>query len=236
MQIHNSWDDVLKECDENMRQLEQDKAYCFQKYGEIRTHIDLCLKNKDYPSLMTLSEYFKEADDKPHLHITSETIRVITLLQFLTMELEIGKTPFISSANDFATFMEQYTLTIFALRRLEFEISDQAMEEAVAYLNSIPFNIYSAMIIIDSEYFENYEKLYWTLYHNMSSWTIIDKIQWLEFLQKKSPSPETLMELTSLYLEINVPDKALFCLHSIENPNEEIKNLIILLKENLKDE
>lgn len=236
MQIHNSWDDVLKECDENMRQLEQDKAYCFEKYEEIRTHIDFCLTNKDYSSLMTLFEYFKEADYKPHLHITAETFRVMTLLQFLSMELEIGKTPFVSSANDFASFMEQYTLTIFALRRLEFEISDQAMAEAVAYLNSIPFNIYSAMIIIDREYFENYEKLYWTLYHNMSSWTIIDKIQWLEFLQKRIQTPETFMELASLYLEINVPDQALFCLHSIKNPNEEILDLINLLKENLSNE
>ena len=46
MQIHNSWDDVLKECDENMRLLEKHKDYYFEKYEEIRkqllTNFQIC--------------------------------------------------------------------------------------------------------------------------------------------------------------------------------------------------
>lgn len=235
MKIYSSLEELLQACDQDMNMLKTDKEYCFETYDIMRRHIDTCLQTQDYQAIMDLSDYFTVPEKKQHFHYSSESRRILVLLDFLSKELAIGKTPFISSATDFQSFMNQYTQTVFAFRRLELAICDSnATLEAVDYLNSIPLSIFAAMIIIDNEYFENYERLYWSLYHNVSAWSIADKIFWLEALLKKATTPQILTTLAYLYLEADIPEKAYSYLSKIPSPSSEVLNLINILKEKIK--
>lgn len=231
-----SWEELILACEQDMIALENDKEYCFSIYRKMKTRIDTCLQTQDYHSLLDLSVYFDEPDQFPQFHQSGETRRIQILLNFLNLELKHNVTPFVSNVTDYVSFMEQYMLTVFALRRLELALSDDAVSEAAGYLNSIPFSIYSALIIIENESFENYERLYWSLYQNIDFWSITDKIYLLERCHKKAPSDRILIELASLYLETNAPHNAYSCLSDILSPSEDITKLLNLLKEKIENE
>lgn len=232
MATYSTWEEVIKECEDNMKSLEENKAYCFSVYEQMHRLMDSCLQNNDYDSLLEILPYFEEPDKYPRLHHSSETRRIHVILNALKMELKYEKLPFLSSVHSHDDFMKQYTMTVFALRRLELMLSPSDMEEAVSYLTSIPFNIYSARFISENEYFENYENLYWNLYSCMKSiWSPGDKIQWLVCLLDKEPSSRTLLELSSLYFEIEDYAAAYRYLTQIPEPSSETLALISSIKE-----
>lgn len=232
MKISNKWDKFIQECELEFNKLEEDKSYCFTIYEKIIQHFNLCLKTKQYKSLLDLIDYFTKPDSYPNFHLTAEMRRTFVLLNILTIELKHEKIPFVSTANDFNSFQEQYILTVFAMRRLELMLSDDSMNEAQSYLLSIPFSMYAARFILENEIFENYQKLYWNLYICMkSAWSATDKIQWLVCILEKSPSDEILLEIASLYLEFPHYPKAYEYLTQIQKPSSQIIELISSIKE-----
>lgn len=234
MKLNSYLNDLLQSSEQAMKKLKADQAYCFEVYSQMRHHISNCLQTKDYAAILDLSEYFTNPEKNKQFHYSSESRRILVLLDFLSKELTIGKTPFISSTTNFQSFMKQYTQTVFSFRRLELAIcDDNATQNAIAYLNTVPLSIFSAITIIDNEYFENYERLYMSLYHNISAWSIADKIFWLETLLKHSSSSHIFTTLATLYLEANIPEKAYSYLCMIPSPNMEITNLINILKEKI---
>lgn len=232
MASYNTWEDLIRESEQNMQQLEENKSYCFAVYDTMRRQIDSCLLSKSYPALLELLPYFNAPEAYPRLRHSGETRKIHILLNALKLELQYHKEPFVSSAQNCEELFTQYTLTIFALRRLELALSPEAMDEAVSYLTSIPFNVYIARIIIENEYFENYGRLYWSLYRHMETlWPVTDRIQWMTCLLEKEPSQNVLLELSSLYITIQCYDKAYQYLLQIPSPSPETAALIHSLKE-----
>lgn len=233
---YSSLDEFIQQEEDKIKRLEQNKNSFFAAFDKLRHHIDICLTTKDYPALFETIGYFKESDGILRLYQTSEIRRILVLLEFLSLEIKNNQTPYVSAATDFQSFMEQYTLTVFALRRLELALDDTSMSEAVCYLTSIPLNVFATLTIIENEYFENYENLFWNLCNLIDMWSMKEKIQLLEYSVQKGPSQRTLLTLASLYLDMNLPDKAYFYLHAIPSPNQEVRDLMNLLKEKLENE
>lgn len=232
MTTYNTWDELIQESERNMLQLDEDKEYCFSIYKEMRECVDLCLKSNEYQPLFDLLPYFEKPEDYPRLRHTGETRRLNIMINALKLETKYHKNSFLSTTTDYENLFEQYTLTIFALRRLELKLSETSIEEAENYLTSIPFNIYIARLIIENEYFENYENLYQSLYHCFKNiWSIPDKIQWLVCLFQKAPNNKTLLEISSLYIELSDYKSAYHYLTKIASPSPEAKALISSIKE-----
>ncbi|MBD5464735.1 MAG: hypothetical protein HDR22_02775 [Lachnospiraceae bacterium] len=232
MATYQNLNELFQESERILQKLETDKSYCFDLYKTMKQHIDVCLGNKQYEALFDLLPYFEEPDSYPQFHNSSETRRIRILLHILKLELKFEKTPFFSTANDFNSLMEQYLLTVFAMRRLELALSEEAMAEAAAYLTTISPSIYAAMFLSQQEYFENYGNLYWNLYTCMKSfWSIVDKIQWLTWLFDKEPIQAAILELASLHMEVRNYSKAYQYLTTIPSPSKDIVALISSLKE-----
>ncbi|MBD5545738.1 MAG: hypothetical protein HDR01_16235 [Lachnospiraceae bacterium] len=232
MATYESLNEFLQEAERDLQKLEADKSYCLDLYKSMQQHIDLCLGTKQYESLFDLFPYFEEPDSYPQFHNSSETKRIHILLNILKLELKYEKTPFLSTANDYNGIMAQYLMTIFAMRRLELALSEEAMAEAATYLTSVPLTIYAAMFISQNEYFENYENLFWNLYTCMKSiWPIGDKIQWLTWLFEREPVQQATLELASLYMEVHNYSRAYQYLTAIPSPSKDIVALISSLKE-----
>lgn len=237
MKSFNSWEELITESERNMEQLELDKTSCFQIYATIRNHFNLCLESKDYFRLLELLPYFEDKSAYSQLHHSGETMRIYIYLHILKSEQSAQKEPFVSNVNNYDEFLQQYTLTLFSIRRLEMMLSNESKEEAVNYLHSIPFNIFVARFIVENECFENFTNIYWNVYECMKDiWSTHELIQWLVYLFQKAPSTKLSLELGLLYLKINRPDKAFDYLQQIPSPTPEIQSLISSLKELLPHE
>lgn len=229
--------DLAEKYEREVNALITDRPYCLKIYEYMRQHLKSCLDTQNYTALFKLAPYFDNPEDYPHFHVSAETRKIHIMLNFLRLELKYDKEPFISSVSDFSSFIQQYTLTVFALRRLEMELNPESMQEAISYLVSIPLNIYAAKIITENEYFENYNRLYTNLYQSMDTiWSTEDKILWLHFLLEKKTSDATLLELSSLYMDIQDFNTACDMLMQIKAPSSETLSLISLLKEALHNE
>lgn len=232
MATYQNLNELFQKSERNLQKLETDKSYCFDLYKTMKQHIDVCLGNKQYEALFDLLPYFENPDSYPQFHNSSETRRIYILLNILKLELKYEKAPFLSTANDFKHIMEQYLLTVFAMRRLELALSEETMAEAAAYLTSLPLTIYAAMFISQNEYFENYKNLFWNLYTCMKPfWSIGDKIQWLTWLFERDPVQPAILELASLYMEVHNYSRAYEYLTAIPSPSKDIAALISSLKE-----
>ncbi|MBD5545735.1 MAG: hypothetical protein HDR01_16220 [Lachnospiraceae bacterium] len=232
METNQSLNALLQETELHMQKMQTDKTYSFNLHQHIQQHVDFCLGSKQYEALFDLLPYFEAPDSYPQFHNSSETIKIYVLINILKLELENQKTPFLSVANDFDSIMEQYLLTVFSMRRLELALSKEAMDEAAAYLTSVPLTIYAAFLISTHEYFENYGNLFWNLYTCMKSfWPLDDKILWLMWLLEKTPAQQAILELASLYIEIHDYSKAYQILNTISSPSKDITDQISSLKE-----
>lgn len=233
--MYNSLEELMAETEKNLMSYAENKEYCFSMYDMMRKRLDDCIKSGDYKSLSDLLPYYEEREAFPRLIHSGETIKIYVLIKFTLAELESGRTPFLSSVSSYDEFLRQYTLTIFAFRRLELALSETAMEEAKTYLRLIPLTVHAARTISQYERFENYQRLYWNLYLCMRhDWPILDKIGWLTFLLGKVNFTEAILELSSLYIENGEYTKAYLYLLQIPSPSQEIADIITSLGDYIK--
>lgn len=237
MENHHTIPELIEAFEEYTQQLETDKEYCLNVYSKMRQHIDQCITQKTYYSLFELLPYFEEPDDYPQFHPSSETRVIFVLLNILKMEFKYNTQFFLSTVNSYAEFKQQYTLTVFAFRRLELALSDIYMAEACSYLKTLPLSVYAAKIIIENEYFENHKLLYKNLYRCMQDiWSLQDRIYWLLSLSEYDSSEDTLLELASACLENNDYSGAYQILLKIRKPSAEAASIITSLGEALHNE
>jgi proteasome lid subunit RPN8/RPN11 len=168
--------------DEQLDRFEADKDYCMEVYQHMQELADECFRSGEYDKLFELSPYFESPKSYPKFHMTGETYRINILLNIIRIEHSYpGSVPFLSDVDSFESYVEKYTLTIFALRRLELALAEQSMQEARAYLENIHLSPYVAAIIVENERFEKCPRLYWNLYECMADiWTAEEKIFWLK--------------------------------------------------------
>jgi hypothetical protein len=180
-------EEELKKIDEDYELYEADKTYCMDVYNHMKEHMDECLKNRQYDRMLELSQYFDSIKSYPKFHMTAEIYRINILLIIVRIESRyFGSVPFLSDIDSYDDCMEQYTLSIFAMRRLELALTEQSMQEACVYLGSIHLSAYTAAIIVENELFEKCPRLYMKLYECMADlWTEEEKVFWLRFFAEQ---------------------------------------------------
>lgn len=222
---------------QDLQNYEKDKEYCFDIYKKISEFVSDCLLKQDYARLLTLQDFFNNIKQYPRFHHSAETRRISIMLLFLKFELEKGLPPFISTTKSYDEFMEQYLLTVFAMRRLEIGLSAESMEEANLFLSSVPFHVYTAIFLSEYELFSHYESLVFHIYvGRKESWSIPEQIHWLTHSLKRTASDRILTALSLLHMELQDFAHAYEYLQKISNPASETLSLIQILKEHLHHE
>lgn len=120
-----------------------------QKNG--RQNIDL---------LLSLIPFIESGDGKLPYKYIGETHRILRILHIVEMEHKYQMPPFCSGCNDKASLIEKYMLSLFALRRLLFHLSDVSVEDAVLYLQQNPLSVFAVYIITQGDLIQPDHALY----------------------------------------------------------------------------
>lgn len=237
MKTYDTLEEFLQHLEGQMISREENKEYSLSVHALLRQGLDDCIRSGDYGSVESLLPYFEPSSATPKCYHSGETKRIYTLIMIVMLELKGNEELFLSSVSGYQELVEQYTLTLFSMRRLELALSEASMQEASAYLQSIPLSIHAARLISENEYFENYQRLYWNLYSCMRGrWSVVSRVLWLTHMLQTAESARVLLELSSLYLEMGEYRKAYQYLQRIPSPSPETVTLISSLKELLPDE
>lgn len=222
----------LTDMNEYLKNLEKTKEYSFHFYEFMESHIDKCLSTADYDSLFELLPYFENPKKYPLLTYSADVRRMYHILQIMDWEKRYQKTFYATSAANFSELKTQYVNTVFSLRRLEMNLPDALLSEAIHYLLTIPFDIYAAELFISGEFFDNYDRIYSKLLSYFAEvWSLQNRITFCYLWEKKSHSDLVYLTLSSLFIEKNDLLTAYNVLMNIKNPSTETKMLIHQLKD-----
>lgn len=138
--------DMLNEEAENyFRQLIQDKEITQKAWQTIVNTTDSALKNENANQLLSLIPYIENGDGHFAYQYIGQIHRLLRILHIIELENKYHKKPFSSNCSNYELLMEKYILSLFALRRLLFQLSEESVNDAVSFLKVnllSPFAIY----------------------------------------------------------------------------------------------
>lgn len=123
--------------------------------NDARLNIDLFL---------SLIPFIESGDGKLPFKYIGETHRILRILHIVEMEYKYQMRLFCSGCNDKASLVEKYMLSLFALRRLVFHLSDDSEEDAIFYLQQNPLSVFAVYIITQDDLIHADN----TLYHKIA--------------------------------------------------------------------
>lgn len=155
--------DVYREAADFFQQMESDFDATQDAYQYILTTMDTALASKDYTSLLSLIPYIEE--DAGHLafQYIGETHHLLRMLNIITLEKKYQKPLFCDGCDSTGELWEKYMLTLFAFRRLIFQLSEESVNEAVAYLQNHPLSHFAAYMLVQNEHLIPDQNFYETL-------------------------------------------------------------------------
>lgn len=164
--------DILNQEAENyFRELEQDKEITQKAWQTIVNTTDSALKNENTNQLLSLIPYIENGDGHFAYQYIGQTHRLLRILHIIELESKYHKKPFSSNCSNYELLMEKYMLSLFALRRLLFRLSEESVNDAVSFLKAnllSPFAVYiilqDDLIIPDSALYQSVAAAYDTIW------------------------------------------------------------------------
>lgn len=157
MNTKNSLD---SEAEKYFEQLEQDKESTKKAHRYIIDTINNALANRDIPLLLSLIPYIEEGEGYLAYQYIGEIHRTLQILHIIQLECHHQKIPFCADCPDNDALMGKYMLTLFAFRRLLFQLSEESFHEAVYFLQSRPISVFAVYVITQNELIIPDEALY----------------------------------------------------------------------------
>lgn len=168
-------------------------------------------------------DYYKDAELK----------RMESIVRILINELENTEGPsFCDGITSYRDIYDKYIEIILLLRRIEMAANDGFSKISYEVLPTI--SIQAILVIINSEYYERKEYILENMYSNCKA-TLSDnmKLKWLTKIIELYSGDYWYLELASLYMDYGQFSNALIFLEKVNNPNEDIKELITTLKNSI---
>lgn len=139
------------EAEKYFEQLEQDKESTKKAHQYIIDTINDSLANQDIPLLLSLIPYIEEGEGHLAYQYIGEIHRTLQILHIIQLECHYREEPFCTDCQSNDTLMEKYMLSLFAFRRLLFQLSEDSFNEAVYYLQNRPISVFAAYVITQNE-------------------------------------------------------------------------------------
>lgn len=151
------------EADQYFKELKQDEPIAKNVFDTITTTINQALAQQDYSMLLKLTPYIEKGEGHFAYKYIGETHRLFRILHIIELEQKYHKLPFSHNCSDYTSLMEKYMLTLFALRRLLFQLSDDSINDAATYLLHSNLSIFAVFTITQDELLIPNDLLYQTL-------------------------------------------------------------------------
>ncbi|MCM1542998.1 MAG: hypothetical protein NC121_17300 [Blautia sp.] len=155
------------EAEEYFQQLALDYNATQNAWHHILTTINKALDRKNYDVLWELIPYIEESDGHLAFQYIGKTHRILRILNILRLEHDYHKALFCQGCDSMDALWEKYMLTLFAFRRLLFQLSEESQDEAVSYLRSHPISHFAAYIMVqddliipDQSFYETLARIY----------------------------------------------------------------------------
>lgn len=161
---------------------------------------------------------------------TGELKRMGSIVSILTKEIAEGvEHSFAEGLTLYEELYEKYVTVILLLRRIEMAAEEDFSTISYEMLPAMGIN--AIIEVMKSEYFERKLYILSNLYSKSKLMLSDDmKLEWLTKLIEAYPADNWYIEMASLYLDYGQMENALIFLEKIENPSEEIKELVEELK------
>lgn len=171
------------------QQVELDKNDTKASYQYILSTIDDALSHQNHDMLIALIAYIERGKGHLAFQYIGKTRRFLRILHIIELEQKYQKIMFSSNCQNVDTLWEKYMLTLFAFRRLLFQLSADSVAEAIYYLQNNPISPLAAYIIAQDELIIPTDEFYETLAYSLAEyWTDEDMRQ---FFTLTSGSPTT---------------------------------------------
>ncbi len=129
------------------QQLEQDRDAAQDAYKHILRTMDTALAANNYALLEELISYIESGDGQLAFQYIGKTHRFLRMLHIIALENKYRLPSFCADCDNASDMWDKYMLTLFAFRRLIFQLSDRSTEEAVVYLRSRPLSHFAAYML-----------------------------------------------------------------------------------------
>ncbi|MCI9140183.1 hypothetical protein D7X25_14735 [bacterium 1XD42-8] len=180
-----SYDSCI-EADHYFKKLIENKESIEKAWDFISRTINEGLSCENLDLLISLIPYIEEGDGTLAFQYIGESRRILQALHIIKLERKYEKIPFSIHCNTMEELMEKYLLTLFALRRLQFQPSESAVSDAVYFLSQNKLSVFAIytitqrdLIIPDSVLYEEILRIYTKV------WTTADKEMFLSFTKTK---------------------------------------------------
>lgn len=167
--------ELEQEAEEYFRQMKQDMGAVNEAYQHILNTLDTALAAGDFAAILDLIPYIEEGEGHLAFKYIGKTHRLLRILHIMKLEAGYGKALFCEDCGNTEALWEKYMLTLFAFRRLLFQLSEGSVDQAVAYLQSRPVSHFAAYIMTQGELLIPDENLYKTLAEIYAeTWSVAD--------------------------------------------------------------
>ncbi len=151
------------------QQLKLDQKETLSALRHIGQVANNALASNDIPSLLSLIPYIESGKGKLAWEYKAEARRLYRILSIIYLETSYHLPPFCLGCESKEALLEKYLITLFALRRLHFSLSEKSKTEAGQFLRSAnlsPFAIHlalqSELALSGMDMYQALETLYWS--------------------------------------------------------------------------
>lgn len=162
--------------DRFFQELDENKDAIGASWSHITTTLDTALNIQDNKALLDLIPYIEQGEGARAYEHIGESRRILQILHIIQLELAYQKTPFFLHCVDKDSLMEKYMLSLFALRRLFFQLSEDSIEEAADWLLHNKLSVFAVYVMTQEDLINADSNLYGILAEICSAyWNDDDK-------------------------------------------------------------
>ncbi len=178
--------DPAAEAEEYFKELAENKDATDKAYQYIQNTMDLSLAQEDTAKLLALIPYIESGEGHLCFKYIGETRRILRVLHIIELEDKFQKIPFSSGCNTADELMDKYMLTLFAIRRILFKMSDQSIDEAIGFLQDVALSPFALYVMTNDELLIPSTELYEDLLSILSDvWSEADMQQFLALISSR---------------------------------------------------
>lgn len=137
--------------DKFFQELDKERDAVRASWTYITDTLDAALKTQDGKALLELIPYIEQGEGALAYKHIGESRTVLRILHITQLELTYQKTPFFMHCADKDSLMEKYMLSLFALRRLFFELSADSVKEAADWLLHNKLSVFAIYVMTQED-------------------------------------------------------------------------------------
>ena len=157
---YDSLETYLNEVEQSFEKINCENEASKEAYDHIMNVLGQALDTQDVNLFLSLVSYIESDKDISSHKCNSDIIRLYIILHIVELEKKAGIKLFFTDCHTVSDLLEKYILTLFALRRLAFSISDASVNDAVSYLRQTELSVFAIHLIIENDLIRSEIALY----------------------------------------------------------------------------